>query len=94
MRPPTAQEVVLLARVLTRLAPADRRRAARAILRDTDVAESHWRATGLGHSTFGDGSLMSRCHLLFPPAEPMADCRDFLACLSTAALCVRAHSEI
>lgn len=93
MRRPMVSEVVLLARVLTRIAPEDRPGAARAILSETDEADLHVQATGECHARLGDGSLMSRCRQMSPPPEPMADDRAFLASLVTAALAIMAHSE-
>jgi hypothetical protein len=88
-----ASEVVLLARILTRFAPEDRCGAARAILAEADLADDHVKAEGNAHARFGDGSLLSRCHQLSPPPEPMADDRDFLAALVTAAQTILNHSE-
>ncbi len=94
MRVPSASEIVLLARVLTRLAPKDRSGMAMAILAETDEAELHLRLTGHTHPTFGDGSLMARCTQLSPPPEPLADDREFLACLALAANAVLIHSDL
>jgi hypothetical protein len=92
MRAPAASEIVLLARVLTRLAPEDRHFMASSILAETDEAERHLRLTGHAHPTFGDGSLMTRCALLSPPPEPFADDPAFLACLALAANALLIHS--
>ena len=78
MRVPAAFEIVLLARVLTRLAPEDRPGRAAAILRETDEAERHLMLSGCFHPSFGDGSLIARCLTLAPPPEPFADDREFL----------------
>lgn len=83
----------MLARVLSRHAPADRPRRALAVLAEAELADRHRRHTGRIHRSFGDGSLMVRCMLLFPPAEPMADDGDFLTCLALAALAMRLHSK-
>lgn len=92
MRAPAASEIVLLARVLTRLAPEDRHFMARTILAETDKAERYLRLTGHAHPTFGDGSLMTRCAQLSPPPEQFADDREFLLCLILAAKAVLIHS--
>ncbi len=93
MRVPAASEIVLLARVLTRLAPEDRRSMAWLILAEADEAERHLRLKGHIHHTFGDGSVMARCHKLCPPPEPLGDDRAFLQCLALAALAVLIHSD-
>ena len=93
MRSPLASEIVLLARVLSRLNPQDRPAQAASILAETDKADAHRRETGHAHPAFGDGSLMARCSLLLPPAEPLADDPDFLACLALAANAVLFHSN-
>lgn len=93
MRSPMVCEVVLLARVLTRIAPAERNETAGQLLSDTDKAEVYLKESGHCHSVFGDGSLMSRCLRLSPPAEPMADDPEFLACLITAAHSIFIHSR-
>jgi hypothetical protein len=93
MRSPLASEIVLLARILSRLNPQDRPAQAVSILAETDKADAHRRETGHAHPDFGDGSLMARCSLLFPPAEPLADDSDFLACLALAANAVLLHSN-
>lgn len=92
MRAPAASEIVLLARVLTRLAPEDRPFMASTILAEADEAERHLRLTGRAHPTFGDGSLMARCARLSPPPEPLADDREFLLCLVLAANALFIHS--
>ena len=92
MRAPTASEVVLLARVLSRVSARDRLASAASILAETDSADLHRRRTGRAHPAFGDGSLMTRCSLLCPPPEPLADDREFLACLALAANAVLFHS--
>lgn len=93
MRAPAASEIVLLARVLTRLAPEDRPFLASTILAEADAADQHLRLTGRAHPTFGDGSLMARCARLSPPPEPLADDRAFLLCLILAANAVLIHSD-
>lgn len=93
MRVPAASELVLLARVLTRCRPEDRQGMATAILAEADRAEQHLRLTGSLHPGFGDGSLAGRCIRLSPPAEPLADDREFLECLSIAAQAVLGHSK-
>lgn len=92
MRVPAASEIVLLARVLTRLVPEDRPSIAMAILAEADEAGQHLRLTGHAHAIFGDGSLMARCAQLSPPPEPLADDREFLVCLVLAANAVLIHS--
>lgn len=92
MRAPAASEIVLLARVLTRLAPDERPFMARAIIAETEAAERHQRMTGHAHPTFGDGSLMTRCARLSPPPEPLADDREFLLSMIIAANAVLIHS--
>ncbi len=93
MRVPSACEVLLLARILTRSAPVDRPKLAAAIFAEADAAERHLHRTGRVHPTFGDGSLMSRCMILCAPSEPLADDRDFLDCLALAANSMLAHSH-
>jgi hypothetical protein len=92
VRSASPSEILLLARVLTRVPPADRFRSALAILLDADEAQNHLMLTGIGHADFGDGSLMSRCHRLCPPSEPMADDPDFLVCVALAANALLFHS--
>lgn len=94
MRAPAAFEIVLLARILTRVAPEDRRHTARAILHDANVAERHLMLHGTTHPTFGDGSLLARCLQLSPPPEPFADDPTFLRCLALAADVLLLHSDL
>jgi hypothetical protein len=93
MRVPSASEVVLLARVLWRAAPEDRSAQALSILAEVDIADACFRRTGRAHSGYGDGSLLARCSLLCPPAEPLCNDREFLASLALAAQAVLAHSD-
>jgi hypothetical protein len=93
MRVPSASEIVLLARVLSRAEPDHRPARALSILAEVDVADAHIRKTGRAHPDFGDGSLLSRCSLLCPPAEPLCNDRDFLASLALAARVMLVHSE-
>lgn len=93
MRTPSAFEVILLARVLTRIEPALRPAEAKSILAETDVADHRRRLTGRAHEVFGDGSLMARCRQFCPPPEPLADDEDFLSCLVLAAQAVLFHSS-
>lgn len=93
MRAPTASEIVLLARVLTRISTRDRLASVTSILAETDGADLYRRRTGHAHPAHGDGSLMARCSLLCPPPEPLADDREFLACLALAANAVLLHSD-
>jgi uncharacterized protein YecE (DUF72 family) len=93
MRPPSASEIILLARVLTRIVDTDRQGSAMTLLSETDEAERYLRLTGRPHPVFGDGSLMARCHRLKPPSEALADDRDFLICLVIAANAMLSHSR-
>lgn len=92
MRAPTASEIVLLARVLSRMSNGDRLASVASILAEADSADLHRRRTGHAHPAHGDGSLMARCSLLCPPPEPLADDREFLVCLALAANAVLLHS--
>jgi hypothetical protein len=94
MRVPAASEIVLLARVISRASPPDRSALAASILAEADRAHHHLRQTGRAHPAFGDGSLMARCSLLSPPAEPLGDDREFLVCLVMAANAVLLHSAL
>ena len=92
MRTPAPSEILLLARLLTRIPPAGRFAEAMSLLYEADEADRQRRETGVSHARFGDGSLMARCSLLHPPAEPMADDCDFLQCVAIAANAMLAHS--
>jgi hypothetical protein len=94
MRVPAASEIVLLARVISRAEPRDRPALAASILAQTDRAHDHLCKTGRVHPAFGDGSLMARCSLLFPPSEPLGDDREFVDCLAMAARAVLLHSAL
>jgi hypothetical protein len=91
MRSPSAFEVILLARVLMRVEPAERPATAMSILAETDVADHGRKLTGRAHHAFGDGSLMARCRLFCPPPEPLADDGDFLTCMVLASQAVLLH---
>jgi hypothetical protein len=68
------------------LFPSDSRElAAASILHEVEIADQHARLLGSCHPDFGDGSLMSRCLLLSPRPEPLAQDREFL--LATIAAC-------
>jgi hypothetical protein len=92
MRVPLVGEIVLLARVLSRRPPGERRALAASILDETTAAACHLRQTGAPHPRFGDGSLMDRCRRLHPPPEPFGDDRQFLGSLVVAARAVLDHS--
>jgi hypothetical protein len=94
MRVPAAFEISLLARIISRAAPKDRKALAVSILAEAEHAHDHLRKTGRAHPAFGDGSLMTRCNLLSPPPEPLGNDREFLACLALAAHAVLFHSAV
>jgi hypothetical protein len=94
MRPPTAGEILLLARTLMTKPAKGRRHYADSLLRDVGKAAHHQAATGRAHPAFGDGSLAARCHLADPRPEPMADDPDFLAALVVAAQSLRRYSRL
>ncbi|NJS38766.1 MAG: hypothetical protein HC783_06830 [Rhodobacteraceae bacterium] len=70
MRDPSGPELLLFARALLPIAPEARGRTAARILQEVDVADRHLQSLRSCHPDFGDGSLMARCLLLAPPAEP------------------------
>jgi hypothetical protein len=84
MRDPTVADLLLLARVLSRIDAARQGSFAATVLVETDIAQQHLAATGACHPRFGDGSLMSRCQRLSPPPEPMANDPDFLTAIIAA----------
>jgi hypothetical protein len=93
MRPPSAGEIVLFARVLMRLPKGQRGRAARRLLSEVEAGGQNKLVTGQAHPVFGDGSLAARCLLAGPSAEPFADDADFLLSLIVAARAVHCHTS-
>ena len=93
MRDPSGAEILLLARCLSRLPTEKRGHTAAAILRDVEAAAAHLHHTGTLHPCLGDGSLMSRCHQLFPPPEPFASDRAFLDCIILSCATLIRHSR-
>lgn len=92
MRDPVAAEVLLLARVLTRV-PADLRAIfADRLLDGVEAAGAARRTSGKFHQDHGDGSLLASCHALSPAPEPMARDPDFLAAVIVAADALLRHS--
>lgn len=93
MRSVNTGEIVLLARVLMTIAPPERLAAGTRILAEVEAASRHLQQTGRMRPFFGDGSLMSRCLSLAPPAEPSALDEDFLGALIAACHALRSHSQ-
>ena len=94
MRDPSGADLLLFARALM-LVPAEARASVAArILHEVDVADQHLRVQNRCHPAFGDGSLMSRCLLLLPPAEPMLSDRDFLSSTIVACQSLLQHSKL
>jgi len=91
MRDPSGAELLVLARVLSRIEERNRHRAAKALLDEVEAAAAHLRLSGRCHPDFGDGSLMARCLRLDPPPEPMASDDGFLSSLAAACAAVRRH---
>jgi hypothetical protein len=91
MRDPSGPELLLFARALrVQLAKARGCFAAR-ILHEVEVADRHLLGRSSSHPDFGDGSLMARCLLLSPPAEPLARDPDFLAATMIACNALLQH---
>ncbi len=94
MRDPSGADLLLFARALLPVQPEARALFAARILKEVDVADQHLRLQNRCHPAFGDGSLMSRCLLLSPPAEPMVSDRDFLSSTIVACLSLLQHSKL
>ncbi|TAG13100.1 MAG: hypothetical protein EAZ40_15080 [Rhodobacterales bacterium] len=91
MRDPSGPELLLFARALLPIAPEARGRTAARILQEVEAADRHFLGRGCSHPDFGDGSLMARCLLLSPPAEPLARDPDFLAATMIACNALLQH---
>jgi hypothetical protein len=93
MRDPSGPELLLFARALLPIAPEARGRTAARILQEVEVADRHFQSFGGSHPNFGDGSLMARCLLLSPSAEPLARDPEFLAATMIACKALLHHFE-
>lgn len=85
--------MLLLCRILSRVSARQRMTFAVQILSEVEAATRHLAMTGRCHPAFGDGSLMARCHQLFPPQEPMACDQDFLGSMIVACEALLQHSR-
>lgn len=94
MRSVSGAEILLFARVLSLVPPVQQRNFADRLLGEVEAAASHLRLFGRCHPRFGDGSLMTRCISLSPPAEPFANDPVFLAALITGCRALLDHSRV
>lgn len=85
VRDPSGAELLIFARTLMLVSGNRRSLVAARILHEVEIADQHVRLLGHCDPAFGDGSLMSRCHLLSPLPEPLAHDHEFL--LATIAAC-------
>jgi hypothetical protein len=86
-------DLLVFARVLSRIEERHRPRAAKALLDEVEAAAAQLRLSGRCHPVFGDGSLMARCLQLDPPPEPLASDDGFLSSLIVACTAVRRHGK-
>lgn len=93
MRDPSGAELLVFARVLSRIEERHRHQAAKALLGEVEAAAAHLRLSGRCHPVFGNGSLMARCLRLDPPPEPLASDDGFLSSLIAACAAVRRHGK-
>jgi hypothetical protein len=93
MRDPSGVELLLFARALMPIPASARGPAASRILQEVEEADQHLRLLNRCHPAFGDGSLMARCLLLSPPAEPLGSDKEFLSCLIVACQSMQLHSR-
>jgi hypothetical protein len=94
MRDPSGSELLIFARALLAVPSEARVPTASRILEEIEAADQHLRAQSGCHPDFGDGSLMSRCLMLSPPAEPLARDPDFLSATIIACQALLQHFKV
>lgn len=83
MRPILHGDLTNAARVLMRVAEADRDGVARQMIEEAERAFDHMTATGRAHPDWGDGSLMSAARMRGMSFEPTLDNLAYCSCLET-----------
>jgi hypothetical protein len=91
MRDPSGPEILIFARALLPLPAGARADTAARLLREVETADRQLRSFNRCHPLFGEGSLMSRCLMLSPPAERLARDPDFLSANITACQALLRH---
>lgn len=89
-RPVLHGDLVAAARALLCMAPSQRQRAMRGLLRAAMMGERHRRSHGRPHVRYGSGSLMSAAGRWPRAPEPFLDDPDYLHCLSVVIAELRA----